>query len=228
MKNIPKHIGIILDGNRRWARGKKMSTFEGHRLGYENVKTITKHAFNKGIKILTIYAFSTENWNRDKLEVKYLMSLLKLLVKKEVNILHKQGVKVNIFGRLKDFDQELQQGIVAAQEKTKNNKKGILNICLSYGGRDEIVRAVNEILKEKSTSQVSEKIISEHLDSRGLPDPDLIIRTSGEQRLSGFLTWQSVYSEFYFPKKDWPAFTTKDFDQAIENFSNRKRRFGGN
>ena len=227
MQKIPQHIGIILDGNRRWARAKGLPTIEGHRRGFENVKTISKYAFEKGVKILTLYAFSTENWKRSKEEVDYLMDLFKLLVTKEISGLAKQGVKVNIFGRMSDFDKEMIGYIEQAQEKTKNNKKAILNICLSYGGRDDIVRAVNKLISQ-NIKTITEEDISQNLDSAGLPDPDLIIRTSGEMRLSGFLTWQSVYSEFYFPEVDWPGFSEVDFDQAIEEFDRRNRRFGGN
>jgi undecaprenyl diphosphate synthase len=226
---IPKHIGIILDGNRRWARNKGLPTFEGHRQGFENLKKITQPAFDKGIKILTVYAFSTENWNRDKKEVAYLMDLFRLLINKEINILAKQGVKVNFFGRLKDFDDDMQKSMIKALEKTKDGKKGTLNICLSYGGRDELVRAYKKIFKAGITAdQITEDVISQNIDSAGIPDPDMIIRTSGEQRLSGFLTWQSVYSEFYFPQVDWPDFGPADLDKAIEEYNKRQRRFGAN
>lgn len=226
-KLIPKHIGIILDGNRRWARERNLPSIEGHRQGFENVKTIARHAFDRGVKILTLYAFSTENWKRSKEEVDYLMDLFKLLVTTEISKLAKEGVKVNIFGRRSDFDEGLQKYIKQAEEQTKDNDKAILNICLSYGGHDEIVRAVNKIL-QAGEAEVTEELIEKNLDSAGLPDPDLIIRTSGEQRLSGFLTWQSVYSEFYFPEVHWPAFDKKDFDIALDVFAKRKRRFGGN
>jgi len=226
---IPKHIAIILDGNRRWARAKNLPTFEGHRQGFDNLKKIAKYSFDKGIDILTVYAFSTENWNRDKKEIAYLMDLFRLLVTKEINILARQGIKVNFFGRLTDFDKDLQDDIVKAKEKTKSGEKGTLNICLSYGGRDEIVRATQKIIKSGIKAEdLTEDTISKNIDSAGIVDPDMIIRTSGEQRLSGFLTWQSVYSEFYFPKKDWPDFSTEDIDKAIEEFNNRQRRFGAN
>jgi undecaprenyl diphosphate synthase len=227
--NIPKHIGIILDGNRRWARTKGLPTFEGHRQGFENLKKIAKHAFDRDIEIVTVYAFSTENWNRDKKEVKYLMDLFRLLVTKETNILHKQGIKINFFGRQEDFEKDLQDSMVKALEKTKDNKKGILNICLSYGGRDELVRAFKKIIQTGvKADAINEELISQNIDSAGLPDPDLIIRTSGEHRLSGFLTWQSVYSEFYFPKVDWPDFDEAELDKAIDEYNNRQRRFGAN
>lgn len=227
-KTIPKHIGIILDGNRRWAKKRNLPTFEGHRRGFLNVKKIASYAYQQGVEILTLYAFSTENWQRNKSEVAYLMKLFKLFVTREVDEIAKQGIKVNIFGRPQDFDTEMRKYIKQAEVKTKHNKKGILNVCLSYGGRDEIVRAVNKALKNKNIRHITQSEISKHLDSAGLPDPDLIIRTSGEQRLSNFLTWQSVYSELYFPKKHWPGFDKHDFDQAIEEYGRRQRRFGGN
>ena len=226
---IPKHIGIILDGNRRWARAKGLSTFEGHRKGYENIAKITKYAFKRGVEVVTVYAFSTENWNRDKKEIEYLISLFRLLVNKEVNNLAKEGIRVNFFGRLEDFDKDLQKSILKAKEKTKNGTNGTLNICLSYGGRDELVRAFKKIISQGIVAdKINEELVSKNLDSVGIDDPDMIIRTSGEQRLSGFLTWQSVYSELYFPKKEWPAFDTADLDEAIEEYSKRQRRFGAN
>jgi len=228
-KNIPQHIGIIIDGNRRWAKKRGLPTFQGHKKGFDNLKKISAHVFDKGVKILTIYAFSTENWKRSQHEVDYLMDLIRLLVQREANDLVKRKVKLNILGRISDFDADLQQDIFQAMEKTKNGKKGILNVCLSYGGRDEIVTAIKNIVKDQiKPAQINEKLVSDYLYTSGMPDPDLIIRTSGEQRLSGFLTWQSVYSEFYFPKKDWPSFNTKDLDKALDDFSARHRRFGGN
>lgn len=229
MKKVPQHIGIILDGNRRWARARSKPTLFGHQKGFENLKTIANHAYKKGVKILTVYAFSTENWNRSKEEVSYLMDLFKLMVTKEAEELHKNGIKLNILGDIAAFDQELQSGIKKAVEKTKDNTKGALNVCLNYGGRAEIINAVKNIIKDKiSTDKLDEKLFEKYLYTKDIPDPELIIRTSGEQRLSGFLTWQSVYSEFYFPTKDWPAFTEKDLDKAIEEFQKRGRRFGGN
>ena len=226
---IPKHIGIILDGNRRFARARGLPTFEGHRQGFTNLKKIARHAFKSGVEVLTVYAFSIENWKRDKEEVAYLMDLFKIFVNKEVDILSKEGVKVNFFGRREDFDEDLQKSMLRALEKTKNGNKGILNVCLSYGGRDEIVRAFKKILAQGvKVNEIDEDLINKNIDSAGLLDPDLIIRTSGEQRLSGFLTWQSVYSEFYFPKKDWPDFTPHDLDLALEEYSKRQRRFGAN
>lgn len=225
-KNTPKHIGIILDGNRRWAQEKKLSSFEGHRYGLNNIKNITRHAFKLGVEIVTVFAFSTENWQREKKEVDYLMKLFKLFLKKEVTALIKQGIKIKFFGRLNDFSEAMFKEMKKIENLTKDGKNGQFNICLSYGGRDEIVRAVNKLINAKE--KITEELISKKLDSSGLADPDLIIRTSGEQRLSGFLTWQSVYSELYFTKKYWPAFTKADLELALKEYSKRKRRFGAN
>ncbi|MFA6995073.1 MAG: polyprenyl diphosphate synthase [Patescibacteria group bacterium] len=227
--NIPLHVGIILDGNRRYAKANGLPRFEGHRRGLMNVKTIVKAAFSQGIKILTVYAFSTENWNREKVEIDYLMKLFKIFVNREVKTLVAQGVKINFFGRLTDYNAEIQADIKKIEAQTRRGLKGILNICLSYGGRDELVRAVKKIVNQEiSVSEISESLIEKNLDSAGLPDPDLIIRTSGEQRLSGFLTWQSVYSELYFTKKYWPEFSKLDLIEAINEYSRRQRRYGAN
>ncbi|RJQ34982.1 di-trans,poly-cis-decaprenylcistransferase [Candidatus Parcubacteria bacterium] len=224
-----KHLGIILDGNRRWARAQNKPTFFGHQRGFSNLKKIASHAYSRDINILTVYAFSTENWNRSQEELSYLFKLFKILVTKEVDALHKKGVKLNIFGNISAFDKELQRGINQAIAKTKNNKKGTLNVCLNYGGREEIIMAVKKIIKNKvKPDKINQKLISKYLYSKDLPDPDMIIRTSGEQRLSGFLTWQGVYSELYFSKKHWPEFTNQDLDLAIKDFNKRQRRFGGN
>jgi len=224
---IPRHVAIILDGNRRFARAHGLPTLEGHRRGYNNVKNIALSAFKSGVEVLTVYAFSTENWRREKKEVEYLLKLFRLLVGSEINSLAKKGVRINFWGRRQDFDRELQAGMKRVEAATKNNCRGILNICLSYGGRDEIVRAVRKIIRQGILAdKISEEMIASNLDSAGLPDPDLIIRTSGEERLSGFLTWQSVYSELYFTKKHWPAFSGDDLAAALRAYSKRKRRYG--
>jgi len=227
--NIPRHVGLILDGNRRWAKAHGLPSLEGHRRGYDNIKTIADYAFKRGVRILTIYAFSTENWQREKREVEYLLKLFRIFVTKELKIFKKREVKINFFGRRPDFDLNLQAGMKRAEQETKKNTRGILNICLSYGGRDEIVRAVKKIISKKvAAAKISEELIAANLDSAGLPDPDLIIRTSGEERLSGFLTWQSVYSELYFTKVYWPDFKAQDFEIALKEYNRRSRRYGGN
>ncbi|MBT7228934.1 di-trans,poly-cis-decaprenylcistransferase [Candidatus Parcubacteria bacterium] len=228
-KIIPKHIGIILDGNRRWAKKRGLTTLQGHKKGFDILKDVATYAFDIGVNTLTVYGFSTENWNRSKEEVAYLMDLFKLLVKKEVNTLSKRNIRLKIMGDISAFDDELRQGIIDAEEKTKDNTKGLLNVCLNYGGRLEILNAVKNIIKDKiGPDELNERSFRKYLYSGDTPDPELIIRTSGEKRLSGFLTWQSVYSELYFPNTTWPDFDASELDKAIDEFNKRQRRFGGN
>lgn len=227
-KNIPYHLGIIIDGNRRWAKERGMPTLEGHRAGYNKLKEVAKWCQSKGVKILTIFAFSTENWHRSKAEVNYLMDLLsQAFSEKELRIFNKQGTRLNIIGQKEKLSRKLQELVNKAEEQTKNNKKGILNLAISYGGRQEIIEAIKKIIKKKiKPEQITEKLISENLWTQGLPDPDLIIRTSGELRTSGFLTWQGVYSELYFCQKYWPDFSEKDLEKAFLDYKNRQRRYG--
>lgn len=227
-KNIPYHLGIIMDGNRRWATSKGLPTLEGHRRGYDKVKSVGRWCKDRGIKVLTLWVFSAENWNRSKKEVDYLMNLLKFAFSKgEVDQSHKNGIKIKVIGQKERLSKDLQKLIEDAEEKTKNNKKGILNLAISYGGRADILEAVKKIVNQKiPANKITEEIMSQNLWTAGLPDPDLIIRTSGELRTSGFLTWQSTYSELYFCSKNWPDFTDKDLDKAIADFQNRHRRMG--
>jgi undecaprenyl diphosphate synthase len=226
---IPQHIGIIIDGNRRWAKAHNLPSFEGHRLGFDKVKEIAEYALEKGVKIMTIYAFSTENWKRSRDEVNYLLGLFKILLQKEANYLLKKGIKLQILGDRVALSDDLQEAIVKAENLTKVADKGVLNICFNYGGRDELVKAVKKIVASGIAEvDINEDAIKQNLYTKNIIDPDFIIRTSGEQRLSGFLTWQSVYSELYFAKKMWPEFEKEDFDIALEEYSNRQRRFGGN
>ncbi len=226
---IPQHVGIIMDGNRRWARAHNLPILEGHRRGLDNILKISTAVFKSGVKVLTVYAFSTENWQRNKEEVNYLMKLFKIFINQEIKALIRKGIKINFFGRLSDFSSSMQADIKKTEEKTCLGLNGVLNICFSYGGRDELVRAFQKIMFQKTKPQeISESLIEQNLDSAGLPDPDLIIRTSGEQRLSGFLTWQSVYSELYFTKKYWPEFKVADLQNALLEYSSRCRRFGHN
>ncbi len=228
-KIIPQHIGIILDGNRRWAKKRKLNTFKGHKNGFENLKKISNYAFDKGVKILTVFAFSTENWKRTKKEINYLLKLFKILVEEESKELKKRGIKLVILGNIDKFDKELKNGIKKATKLTKNGKNGILNVCLNYGGREEILNAIKNIIKNKvKINKINNELINKYLYTKGQIDPDLIIRTSGELRLSGFLTWQGVYSELFFSKKNWPNFKNKDLDKVILEYNKRKRRFGGN
>ncbi len=229
MSNL--HIGIIMDGNRRWARKNNLPLMQGHKKGYENFKKITEYAFKeKKIRALTFFAFSTENWGRPKEEVTYMMKIFNHAVnemKKREAENEKYKIQIRFIGDLKRFPFKMQKKMLEIMDKTKKNSNHFLNIALSYGGRDELVRAFKKIVQEKiSADKIDEALISNYLDTAGIQDPDLIIRTSGEQRLSGFLTWQSVYSEIYFIEKFWPEFSSKDFDQAIKWFENRFRRFG--
>ena len=228
VKNIPYHLGIIMDGNRRWAKANGLPTLEGHRRGYDRVKKIGQWCKKRGIKVLTLWAFSTENWGRSKAEIDYLMNILKFaLSKNEINQLHKDGIKVRVIGQKERLSKDLQKLIKETEGRTKNNKEGILNLAISYGGRADILQAIQKIVNKKiPADQITEETIDQNLWTAGLPNPDLIIRTSGELRTSGFLTWESAYAELYFCQKHWPDFTEEDLDKAILDFQNRQRRMG--
>lgn len=227
MSNIPKHIGIIMDGNRRWARERGLPTFEGHRRGYDKVKEVGDWCLARDIKILTVFAFSRENWQRSKEEVDYLMNLLQFALTKELNEFSKRGIKLKIIGRREGLPEKVARAADEAEDRTEKNTRGLLQIAINYGGRSEIVDAVKKIIHQGAAKElVDEKLIEENLYTSGLPDPDLIIRTSGEQRLSGFLLWQSAYSELYFCQKYWPDFSEKDLDEALQWYAGRGRRFG--
>lgn len=224
-----KHLAVIMDGNRRWAKDNGLPSFEGHRQGYDKMKEVGEWCIDRGITTLTVYAFSTENWNREEAEVNYLMDLLYKAVTTEVEEFNKRGIRLKIIGTRERLSEKLVKAIAEAEERTKDNNKGTLNVCLNYGGRLEIVDAVKKIVAQGiPVDQITEKTISENIWLAGQSNPDLIIRTSGEQRLSGFLTWESVYSEFLFIDKHWPAFSEADLDAAINDYNNRHRRFGGN
>lgn len=216
-------IGIIMDGNRRWARERNLPTFEGHRLGYEKIKEIAKASENLPISTLIFYAFSKENWNREKAEVGYLMDLFRLAVEKDFESLIGKS-EIKFIGDLLDLPEDLQKSISVLEKKsTLTPGKLKLVIAISYGGRDEILRAVKKV---KNPEEIDEKSFSDLLDTKGIPDPDIIIRTSGEERLSGFLPWQAVYSELFFIHKKWPDFTYDDLKQIIDEYNSRQRRFG--
>lgn len=223
-QKLPRHVGIIMDGNGRWAvaRGKKRSF--GHRAGSENVERVVTHAFNSGVKALTLYAFSSENWARPKEEVDELMRLLKTYFTKFVQKVVKNNVKLMVSGSREQLSDELLKVIENAENKSKDNNGHILNIAINYGGRQEIVHAVNEILK--AGEDVTVDNISKHLYTAPLGEPDLIIRTGGELRLSNFLLYQGAYSELYFTDVLWPDFDGAEFDKALTCFGERKRRFG--
>jgi undecaprenyl diphosphate synthase len=227
MNKIPDHIAIILDGNRRWAKAKGLPTFFGHKKGMENAKKIVLHAQNRGVKVITMYGFSTENWSRSEKEVGYLMKLFEKYIDKNIADYKKRGIRFRHIGSLKELPASLQEKIKHAIELTKDCTGIIANMALNYGGRDEIKRAIQKIIKSGvKASEIDFETISHNLDTAGLPDPDLVIRTSGEQRTSGFLLWQGAYSELYFPKVEWPDFDTDQFDKAIAEFNKRQRRFG--
>lgn len=232
MENLPKHIAIILDGNRRWAKARGLASKEGHKEGSENVKRITKFANKLGIKYLTLYAFSTENWKRTEEEVKGLLFLLEKYLKDVLASDDLENVKFNVIGDISVLSPKLQKYIMDAKEKSKNNTGLQLNIAFNYGGRAELVRAIKQIATEVKNGKldikdINDDVVSNNLYTSGQPDPDLLIRTSGEIRTSNFLPWQIVYSEFYFPEKNWPEFNEDDFIEAIKVYQSRNRRFGG-
>ena len=230
--NIPQHIAIIMDGNRRWAREKGIDTKEGHKAGAENLEKIAYYCNDLGVKYLTVYAFSTENWKRSKEEVSALMILLKNYLKKFSKNANKENVRIKILGNISNLEEGLKKSINEAVERTKDCTGLTLNVAFNYGGRDEITNAAKQIAKkvaekEISLEDINESMFQQYLYTKGEPDPDLMIRTSGELRTSNFLPWQLVYSEFYFTDKYWPDFSSEDLLKAIEVFNKRNRKFGG-
>jgi len=225
VETIPQHLAIIMDGNRRWARKKKLASYFGHQEGYKKFKEIADACLKKGIKILTVYAFSTENWRRSKKEVNFLMKLLESCLDKEALDLQEKKIKVKVIGRREDLPPSLQKKIEQLEKATASNKRGILNLAISYGGRDEILRAVNRAIQAGQVVK-DEASFSRFLDTAGQPDPDLIIRTGGQGRLSNFLLWQAAYSELYFTDTFWPDFTIKELDKILSDFARRQRNFG--
>ena len=226
LNNLPKHIGFIMDGNGRWAKKRGLPRSAGHKAGAESLKKIITEANNLGVKYATVYAFSTENWKRPKEEVDYLMSLLMDYLVNAEKTLAGENVVIRAIGSRKELSEEMQKQIIKTEEFTKNNTGIVMNIALNYGGRDELVNAVREICNEGKT-EINEKTIDEHLYTAGQPDVDLLIRTSGEQRLSNFMLLQVSYAEMWFTDKLWPDFKPKDLRQAILDYQNRGRRFGG-
>lgn len=226
--NIPTHVGFILDGNGRWAKEKGMTRSEGHQAGFDNLKNLSKYIFNKGVKILSVYAFSTENFKRSNKEVDFLMNLFTKAFKEYANELKENGIKVVFSGRKSE---PLPKAVIKTMEEaealTKDCDKGIFNICINYGSRFEIIDAVKRITEDKIESKnITEELFNKYL-YQDLPPIDLLIRTSGELRLSNFMLWQSAYAEFYFPQIYFPAFKESDFDDAIDIYNDRDRRFGG-
>ncbi len=229
--NIPAHIAVIMDGNARWAKNKNFPVAMGHRAGSRAIKTLVKSAAEFGVKYLTIYAFSTENWQRPKEEVSYLMFLLKEYLAKEVGELAENGVRIIVSGNLENVEESIVQKIHSIEEQTKNNQTICLNVAFDYGSRQEIVDGLKKIaiaIEEKriNSNEINEDLISKNLYQPQVPDPDLLIRTAGELRLSNFLLWQLAYSELYFTEKFWPDFSKEDLHKAILDFNQRKRNYG--
>ena len=228
-KQIPTHVGIILDGNRRWARERNLASLDGHLKGYEKLREAPGWFYKRGAKIVTVFAFSSENWNRSRHEVNYLMKLMERAFTENLEDFNQKGHRVLVSGRIDELPGNLPELCLEAINRTKANTDGTLNICLNYGGRVEIVDAVKKMIKHNITAdQVHEGMVRKYLYHGELSDPDIIIRTSGEQRLSGFQLWQSAYSELIFLKKYWPDFEESDVEYILEEYASRKRRFGGN
>jgi len=229
---VPNHVAIILDGNGRWAKAKGMPRNYGHTMGAKNVEVISKAVYDMGIRYLTLYAFSTENWNRPKSEVNALMKLLDSYLKNCLKTAKKNHIRVRVIGDISKLDEKFQANI-RELEKASDSYDGLrLQIAINYGSRDEMIRAMKKMLKEQeegklTAEDLNEEKFSSYLDTAGIPDPDFLIRTSGEQRLSNYLLWQLAYSEFYFTDTPWPDFDEKELKQAIDAYSARDRRYGG-
>ena len=228
LKTVPRHVAIIMDGNGRWARARGLPRLAGHRAGTENIRPILEASVDFGIEILTIWAFSTENWCRPDAEVKGLLRILERMIKRELRELHKQGVQLRHIGRMDRLPSRLQKQVQDAVEMTKGNERIILNVAFDYGGRAEIVHAVQQIIREGiAADEITEEVLSYHMYTAGQPDPDLIIRTGGDLRTSGFMLWQSAYTEYYITPTFWPDFGKEQLYQALVAFGQRDRRFGG-
>lgn len=224
---IPRHIVLFPDGNRRWAKQRGMRTLEGHKKGYDNLLDFSEWCKNRGVKILTAFGFSTENWNRTKEEVDYLMNLLKKCLTDNVEKYNRNGVKVRVIGQRDRVPESLRKAIEKTEKATENNSDLFLNLAISYGGKWDILQAIKKIVTEKiPPEKIDEKLFESYLSTAGLPNPDLIIRAGGEMRMSNFVLWQGAYSELYFCPKFWPDFSEKDLDDALTEFNLRHRRFG--
>ena len=231
-QNIPRHVAIIMDGNGRWAQDKNLPRMAGHNAGMQTIKEIVKASSSLGIRHLTVYAFSTENWKRSAEEVGGIFKLIVIYMEKELKELHENNVKVRILGDYEKLPADAVKSLNRSLETTKNNTGLQFNIALNYGGRDEILRSVKHLAAQieegkLKAEELTEEMISDHLYTAGIPDPDLIIRTSGEMRLSNYLLWQCAYSEFVFTDVLWPDFDRTEYEKMIEIYQNRKRRFGG-
>ena len=231
INEIPKHVAIIMDGNRRWAVGKNLPKNVGHKVGMQRIRDILETSISLKISNVTVYAFSTENWGREKEEVNFLMNLLIEYLKKELRELNNNGIKINLLGNKKDLPEFVQKQIEYAMDTTKDNSKLNFNVALSYGGRNEIIYAVKNIAKKYKNNEIdinalNNETFKEFLFTKDIPDPDLLIRTSGEIRISNFLLYQLAYTEFYFTDVLWPDFTKEEFIKAILNYQKRNRRYG--
>lgn len=230
--NVPQHVAIILDGNGRWAKSKGMPRNYGHAQGSKNVERICEEAWRMGIKYLTVYAFSTENWNRPKDEVDALMKLLRNYMKTCLTTAAKNDMRVRVLGDISRLDDDIRERILELEDATKDNGGLNFQIAINYGSRDEIIRAIRTLARDcvdgkVEVDEINEELFEGYLDTRGIPDPDLLIRTSGEQRLSNYLLWQLAYTEFYFADVHWPDFSKEELIKAIEVYNRRDRRFGG-
>ncbi len=227
-EKIPQHIAIIMDGNGRWAKERGMPRVAGHRAGTENLRTIIRSGAKFGIKYLTLYAFSTENWSRPRAEIEGLMHILSDVIDRELNELNEEGARLMHIGHLDGLPNALRKKVEHAIELTKDNRRITIVLAFNYGGRDEIVHAIKKMLEDDVDPQaVDTDLVSQYMFTEGIPDPDLVIRTSGEHRTSNFLTWQTVYSEWYFPEVYWPDFDEEELRKAIKEYESRDRRFGG-
>ena len=226
-KNFPSHVGIIMDGNGRWASRRHLPRLAGHRAGVDAIKRTIEYAEELGIQTLTFFAFSTENWKRDKEEVDGIFDIVREYVGTELEQLHKHNIKITTMGDISKIPNDLYEKLLEVKETTKNNTGLVLNLAINYGARSELVMCFNKLIEQGKTI-ISEEDIANNLYSRELSDPDLIIRTSGEQRLSNFMLYQASYSELYFTKTYWPSFKKRHFMKALKTYSKRERRFGGN
>ncbi|MFQ5615423.1 MAG: isoprenyl transferase [Anaerolineales bacterium] len=224
---IPTHVAIIMDGNGRWALSRGLPRIAGHRAGTENLRRVLEGCGDLGIKYLTLYAFSTENWGRPEEEVRGLMTILENVIDSELEELHREGVQLRHIGILDRLDQSLRRKVAYAVELTKDNDRLVLNIAFNYGGRDEIIHAIRYMIRDGvEADEVTDELISQYLFTSGVPDPDLVIRTSGELRISNFLIWQAAYAEWYFTPVYWPDFDKNELRKAVEEYSSRERRYG--
>jgi undecaprenyl diphosphate synthase len=227
LNRLPQHVGIIMDGNGRWAQARGLPRAAGHRAGTENLRRVLRAAVEFGVQILTIYAFSTENWSRPEGEVKALLTILEGVIDRELKELHEEGVQLRHVGRLEHLPAKLQRKVQQAIELTKDNQQLLLNVAFDYGGRSELVDAIRRIIADGiPAEEVDESLVTRYLYTAGLPDPDLIVRTSGEMRVSNFLIWQGAYAEYYVTPALWPDFGKEEFYKALEAFAQRERRFG--